>query len=220
MKNECEIGIKVSNSQATSSTPNDAGAANSTDTEAKKDVLSTSSLPKATEVEKTQQTPCESEVTESSKLLQHATKDASDFKDSNFKKESKEINRKKPASTITSNYLPEEASPLLKRKSFQAKTSTFEGLRASYRPKPTILYATTCGEGGRSASIAVSSSQLEPTYPWDYDLDNDDVGDNNSFHSDVFSGMVTKEDRRQMYESKDEYQHPSLETSKLINVYC
>ena len=216
MKNECEIGIKASNNQATSSTTNDAGTVKTTDNEAKKEVPSPLSVPKTTEVEKTQQTPCDSEITESSKLLQHSTKDASCSKDSNFKKESKETHRKKPTSTITSNYLPEETSPLLKQKAFQTKPSTFEGLRASYRPKPTLLYATTCGEGGRSASIAVSSSQLEPTYPWDYDLDNDDVGDNNSFHSDVFSGMVTKEDRRQMYESKDEYQHPSLETSKLM----
>jgi hypothetical protein len=160
MKNECEIGIKASNNQTTSSASNNPGTGKTTEKEAKKEVLPPLSVPKPTEDKKPQQTPSESEITESSKLLQHSTKDVSNSKGSIFKKESKETNRKKPPSTITPNYLPEEASPLLKQKPFQAKPSTFDGLRTSYRPKPTILYATTCGDGGRSASIAVSSSQV------------------------------------------------------------
>lgn len=207
MINECEIGAKPANNNT--STSNGDNKTSTTDTKHTGDPASLSTNP--VEDEQPQQNLCDSEITESSKLLKRS-EDALSPKGSNFKITNNQPTRKRSLSTITSNYLPEEISPLLKQKHVQAQSSSFEGLR-TYRPKPTLLYATTCGEGGRSASIAISSSQLEPTYPWDYDLDNEDAGDNTSFHSDGFSGMV-RGDRR-MYGSNDEYQHPSLETRKL-----
>ena len=207
MKNECEIGAKPANNTTLSSNEENKRS----DNETKKTPVAPLSATTLADDKQPQQTPCDSEITESSKLLKRS-EDVSSPKGSNVKKVNIQPNRKRSLSTITSNYLSEEVSPLLKQKQVKAKPSTYEGLR-TYRPKPTLLYATTCGEGGRSASIAISSSQLEPTYPWDYDLDNEDVGDNTSFHSDVFSGMV-REDRH-MYGSNDEYQHPSLETRKL-----
>ena len=72
--------------------------------------------------------------------------------------------------------------------------------------KSAILYST-----GRSVSIATAS--LEPQYPWDYDLDNDldddglddyDDSDNEDFVGEKY--IIAGEE--------EEYQHPSLETSK------
>ena len=211
MKNDCDIGIKTSNSTASTSKED-----NTNDKEKKQTIQH----PLSESIK--EEEAGESGITESSKLLSQENKDdetddTSRLTESNTKKDSFRPTRKKSPSTITPNYLPEEASPLLKQKLVQAQPSSFDGLRSvSYRPKSTLLYATTCGDGGRSASIAVSSSQLEPTYPWDYDQDNDDVGDNTSFHSDVFAGMVTRQDRYRLHaEGNDEFQHPSLETRKL-----
>ena len=211
MKNDCDIGLKASNNAASSSKED------TTKDNEKKQAIQHPSSESMKEEE-----PVESGITESSKLLKNEHKDkenddTSRLKESNPKKDTFRSNRKKSPSTITPNYLQEEASPLLKQKLVQAQPTAFDGLRAaSYRPKPTLLYATTCGDGGRSASVAVSSSQLEPTYPWDYDQDNDDVGDNTSFHSDVFAGMATRQDRYRMShgDGNDDFQHPSLETRK------
>lgn len=211
IKNECDVGIKPPNT--TNLVPNEeTSKLKGRDTNVStRSPLSTSN---PIEDDQAQQSSCDPTITESSKLL-NQNQDPIDSKSSN--RDNLASKPKRSLSTITSNYLPEEASPLLKQKQVLTKPSSFDGLRPTYRPKPTLLYATTTGEGGRSASIAVSSSRLEPTYPWDYDLDNDEVGDNTSFHSDGFSGMVRGgEDRRHMYSgSNDEYQHPSLETRKL-----
>ena len=207
MINECEIVAKPANN--TTSTTNGDNKTSTNETKSNRGPGSLATNPLGDE--QPQEKLYDSEITESSKLLK-GSEDALSPKGSNFKIADNQPKRKRSLSTITSNYLPEEISPLLKQKQVQAQPSSFEGLR-TYRPKPTLLYATTCGEGGRSASIAISSSQLEPTYPWDYDLDNEDAGDNSSFHSDGFSGMV-RGDRR-MYGPNDEYQHPSLETRKL-----
>ena len=212
MKNDCDIGIKTSNSTASTSKE---------DTTKDKEKKQTIQHPLSKSM-KEEEESVETGINESSKLLGQEDKDdenddTSRLTESSTKKDTKRSSKKKSPSTITPNYLPEEASPLLKQKLVQAQPPAFAGLRAaSYTPKPTLLYATTCGDGGRSASIAVSSSQLEPTYPWDYDQDNDDVGDNTSFHSDVFAGMATRQDRyRLRAEANDEFQHPSLETRKL-----
>lgn len=74
------------------------------------------------------------------------------------------------------------------------------------KPKSSILYST-----GRSVSIAATS--LEPTYPWDYDLDNDDDDplDDDDFDDDD----INLAGERYMVNGEDEdYQHPSLETSR------
>ena len=214
MKNDCDIGIKTSN-----------GTASTSKEDANKDSEKKQTIQHPLSDSIQEEEVGESGITESSKLLRKENKDeenggTSRLTNLSVKKEPSRSNRKKSPSTITPNYLPEEASPLLKQRLVQAQPPTFDGLRASsFRPKPTLLYATTCGDGGRSASVAVSSSQLEPTYPWDYDQDNDDVGDNTSLHSDVFAGMATRQDRYRMShgEGNDEFQHPSLETRKLIH---
>ena len=207
MINECETVANPSINIA--SPPNMADESSANEGKAADDPSSLADNP--LEDAKSQKNICDSEITESSKLLK-SSKDASSPKQSEFKTTNTQYKAKRSLSTITSNYWPEEVSPLLKQKHLLSHTSSFKGLR-SYEQKPTLLYATTSGEGGRSASIAISSSQLEPTYPWDYDLDNEDAGDNSSFHSDGFSGMVRGE--RRIYGSNDEYQHPSLETRKL-----
>ena len=214
IKNECEIGVKSGN--GTDHTQKEENKATK-DKESNKSTFPSPDGSEQKKLDDAEPAHRDEEITESSKLLKHATKDTLSPNGSSFKKdEETKSNRKKSPSRITSNFLPEEASPLLKQKQIQSNPTHYEGARGgSFRAKPTVLYATNSGEGGRPASIAISSSELEPTYPWDYDQDNDDGGDNSSCHSDVFAGVVRGEDRHRMYRgSNDEYQHPSLENRK------
>ena len=216
IKNECEIGVKSGN--GTDHTQKEENKATK-DKESNKSTFPSPDGSEQKRLDDAEPAHRDEDITESSKLLKHATKDTLSPNGSSFKKdEETKSNRKKSPSRITSNFLPEEASPLLKQKQIQSNPTHYEGARGrggSFRAKPTVLYATNSGEGGRPASIAISSSELEPTYPWDYDQDNDDGGDNSSCHSDVFAGVVRGEDRHRMYRgSNDEYQHPSLENRK------
>lgn len=82
---------------------------------------------------------------------------------------------------------------------------------SSTTTKNAIVYAT-----GRSVSIAtatLNATSLEPTYPWDYDLDNDD--DDDFEDDDDLAGEPYT-----MAGEDHDYQHPSLETSKLHFFAC
>ena len=92
-------------------------------------------------------------------------------------------------------------------------TSFSSGMGA--KPKSAILYST-----GRSVSIATTT--LEPTYPWDYDLDPDDDDDGLDDYDDESEDPEDTEDnlggRSYMINQEEEdYQHPSLETSRTRN---
>ena len=76
---------------------------------------------------------------------------------------------------------------------------------SSVYKKSAILYST-----GRSVSIATAS--LEPQYPWDYDLDNDLDDDGLDDYDDDDEDLAGE--RYIMAGEEEEYQHPSLETSK------
>lgn len=61
--------------------------------------------------------------------------------------------------------------------------------------------------------MSIAATSLEPTYPWDYDLDNDDDDplDDDDFDDDD----INLAGERYMVNGEDEdYQHPSLETSR------
>ena len=95
-------------------------------------------------------------------------------------------------------------------------TSFSSGMGA--KPKSAILYST-----GRSVSIATTT--LEPTYPWDYDLDPDDDDDDGlDDYDDESEDPEDTEDnlggRSYMINQEEEdYQHPSLETSRTRNLF-
>ena len=93
------------------------------------------------------------------------------------------------AATATSGAQPSRPSPSVFKKS------------------ATILYST-----GRSVSIATAS--LEPQYPWDYDLDNDLDDDGLDDYDDEDEDLAGE--RYMINGEEEEYQHPSLETSKPI----
>ena len=76
---------------------------------------------------------------------------------------------------------------------------------SSVYKKSAILYST-----GRSVSIATAS--LEPQYPWDYDLDHDLDDDGLDDYDDEDDDLAGE--RYMMAGEEEEYQHPSLETSK------
>ena len=52
----------------------------------------------------------------------------------------------------------------------------------------------------------MTDAHLEPTYPWDFELDDDDFDDDDD--DDDADGQDQTE------EGHEEFQHPSLETSK------
>ena len=72
--------------------------------------------------------------------------------------------------------------------------------------KQAILYST-----GRSATVAAAT--LEPTYPWDYDLDNDDLDDDDDYDDEDDDDDLAGE-HYMVNEEDEDYQHPSLETSR------
>ena len=51
----------------------------------------------------------------------------------------------------------------------------------------------------------MTDAHLEPTYPWDFELDDDDFDDDDDDDADG---------QDQTEEGQEEFQHPSLETSK------
>ena len=84
------------------------------------------------------------------------------------------------------------------------------------QPRSAVLYST-----GRSFSI--TTTQLEPTYPWDYDLDNDDLDEDVDEDEDEYEEYEDAEDEDldagEQYiigDDEEEYQHPSLETRKQL----
>ena len=109
------------------------------------------------------------------------------------------------------------ATTLTKMATLQPMAATQSASVASQPPKQpspsvfkksaTILYST-----GRSVSIATAS--LEPQYPWDYDLDNDLDDDGLDDYDDEDEDLAGE--RYMINGEEEEYQHPSLETSKPI----
>ncbi len=85
------------------------------------------------------------------------------------------------------------------------------------QPRSAVLYST-----GRSFSI--TTTHLEPTYPWDFDLDNDDLDedvdeddedDDDEEYEDAEDDLAGEQ---YMGDEEEEYQHPSLETRKSITL--
>ena len=86
----------------------------------------------------------------------------------------------------------------------QPQTPSYHG----GRPRSAILYST-----GRSVSITTSA--LEPTYPWDLDSNEDDVLDDDDDYGDEEDEDEDLVGESYVMTDKDkDYQHPSLETSR------
>ena len=110
---------------------------------------------------------------------------------------------------------PIRGATLSKMATLQPMAAAAQATSVASAPKPsvfkksaTILYST-----GRSVSIATAS--LEPQYPWDYDLDNDLDDDGLDDYDDDEDEDLAGE-RYMINGEEEEYQHPSLETSKPI----
>ena len=68
--------------------------------------------------------------------------------------------------------------------------------------------------------MSIATASLEPQYPWDYDLDHDLDDDGLDDYDDEDDDLAGE--RYMMAGEEEEYQHPSLETSKpkdLIYLY-
>ncbi len=73
------------------------------------------------------------------------------------------------------------------------------------KPKTSILYST-------ARSVSIATTTLEPQYPWDFDLDNDDDGlDDDDFDDE---DIDLAGETYNINDQDEDFQHPSLETSK------
>ena len=78
------------------------------------------------------------------------------------------------------------------------------------KPRSAILYST-----GRSVSITTTA--LEPTYPWDLDSNDDDMLDDEDDDDYVEDDDDDEDLAGESYVINDkdkDYQHPSMETSR------
>jgi hypothetical protein len=90
--------------------------------------------------------------------------------------------------------------------SYHAATSSQPPFPGKGHKRPALLYSS-----GRS--ISITATHLDPTYPWDYEFDGDDLDDAVLDAEEDYLDDLAGEPYI-MNGEDDDYQHPSLETSK------